>query len=60
MTEYLHEIIQRRAFAQELRTAVANYVDPWENDRPIPYALTTRYNLIDDIVHPTNSDLGAS
>ena len=60
MTEYLHEIIQRRAFAQELRTAVANYVDPWENDRPIPYALNMQGNLIDDIIYPTNSDLGAS
>jgi hypothetical protein len=54
MTEFLHEIVRERNFTQELRTAVENWVDPWEYDRAIPYT------LVDDIVHPTNEDLGAS
>jgi hypothetical protein len=54
MTEFLHEIVRERNFGQELRTAVLNWTDPWAYDEPIPYT------LVDDIVHPTSEDLGAS
>jgi len=54
MTEFLHEIVRERNFNQDTMESVNTWVDPWEYNTPIPYT------LVDDIVHPTSEDLGAS
>jgi hypothetical protein len=60
MTEFLHEIVRERNFNQDTLVTQLNWVDPWELDTPIPYALNMRGNTIVNIIHPNNSDLGAS
>ena len=53
MTEFLHDVVRERNFNQEsLSPHSTDWIDPW--DTPIPYT------LIDDIVHPSNDELGVA
>lgn len=46
MTEFLHDVVRERNFNQDSM----DWIDPW--DTPIPYT------LVNDVVHPTNDELG--